>query len=235
MTTATANILFTDVEGSTELRARLGEAAADKLFLDLERLLRRLVERHRGRVVKTAGDGVMAAFESASDAVHAAVVMQQAVSRRPDGVRFRVGLAAGDVSWEDDDCFGLPVVTAARPSSRPLRTFGGQLLLQGACAAVLRLAQQDHPHFGQGFVELSALVAKLRQLQARIDVAPVAPQGLSIRALRVVIQAHQGGDVRLDDAAAAGTDPPTLSSSAGARPARHVLWAADPYQPSSRD
>ena len=79
MATSTATILFTDVEGSTELRARIGEAAADRLFVDHERRLTPLVERRGGRVVKTAGDGIMAAFESASDAVTAAVDMQRAV------------------------------------------------------------------------------------------------------------------------------------------------------------
>jgi len=114
MATSTATILFTDVEGSTELRAGLGEAVADRVFLDHERRLTATVERHRGRVLKTAGDGIMAAFESASDAVAAAVDMQRAVSRSADDILMRVGIASGDVSWEDGDCFGLPVVTAAR-------------------------------------------------------------------------------------------------------------------------
>lgn len=126
MTTATANILFTDVEESTELRSRLGEAAADRVFVEHERLLTRLVERQHGRVVKTAGDGIMAAFDSASDAVQAAVHMQQAVARRPGGLRIRIGIAAGDVSWENNDCFGLPVVTAARLETAAQ---GGQILV----------------------------------------------------------------------------------------------------------
>lgn len=118
MATSTATILFTDVEESTQLRAQLGEAAADKLFLDLERRLTGLVQRRSGRVLKTAGDGVMAAFESASEAVNAAIDMQRTMQRRDDGVRLRVGIASGDVSWEGNDCFGLPVVTAARLQSR---------------------------------------------------------------------------------------------------------------------
>src|ERR1051325_6779371 len=99
MATSTATILFTDVEGSTELRAGLGEAVADRVFLDHERRLTATVERHRGRVLKTAGDGIMAAFESASDAVAAAVDMQRAVTRSADDILMRVGIASGDVSW----------------------------------------------------------------------------------------------------------------------------------------
>jgi len=136
MATATANILFTDVEESTELRARLGETAADRVFVDHERLLTRLVEHQHGRVVKTAGDGVMAAFDSASDAVQAAIHVQQAVARRPEGLRIRIGIAAGDVSWENNDCFGLPVVTAARLETAAK---GGQILV----SQVVRLLAGD--------------------------------------------------------------------------------------------
>ncbi len=124
--TATATVLFTDVEGSTELRSQIGEAAADRLFRDNERRLSGIIERRRGRVVKTAGDGVMAAFESASDAVTAAIDMQRAVFRRGEGLRLRIGIASGDVSWESGDCFGLPVVTAARLETAAQ---GGQILV----------------------------------------------------------------------------------------------------------
>ena len=126
MATSTATILFTDVEASTELRARLGEAAADRLFLDHERRLAATVERNNGKVLKTAGDGIMAAFESASDAVAAAVDMQRAAARRDDEIRVRIGIASGDVSWEGGDCFGLPVVTAARLEAHAA---GGQILV----------------------------------------------------------------------------------------------------------
>ena len=126
MTTATATVVFTDVEDSTSRRAQIGEAAADQLFLGLERSLAELVQRHRGRVLKTAGDGIMAAFDSASDAVGAAVDMQRAVGRRDDGLRVRVGVASGDVSWEGEDCFGLPVVVAARLQAAAA---GGQILV----------------------------------------------------------------------------------------------------------
>src|SRR5205085_835913 len=126
MATSTATILFTDVEGSTELRSRIGESAADKLFVDHERRLRTLVERHGGTVVKTAGDGIMASFGSASDAILAAIDMQRSTERRDDGMRVRAGIASGDVSWENGDCFGLPVITAARLENHAT---GGQILV----------------------------------------------------------------------------------------------------------
>ena len=117
-TTGTATIVFTDLAGSTELRSGLGEEAADELRREHDAALSEVVAAHRGRVVKGGGDGIMAAFESASDGVAAAVGMQQAVHelgrRHRLRLAIRVGVSAGDVSWENGDCFGLPVVEAAR-------------------------------------------------------------------------------------------------------------------------
>ena len=119
--TGTATIVFTDMVGSTALRSRLGEQAADDLRREHDAMLGAVVDAHRGRVVKGAGDGIVASFDAASDAVAATVVMQQtvhALARRTRlGLSLRVGISAGDVSWEDGDCFGLPVVEAARLES----------------------------------------------------------------------------------------------------------------------
>ena len=119
--TGTATIVFTDLVGSTALRSRLGEQAADDLRREHDAALADVVVTHRGRVVKGAGDGIMAAFDSASDAVVASVAMQRAVAamgrRRRLELAIRVGISAGDVSWENGDCFGLPVVEAARLES----------------------------------------------------------------------------------------------------------------------
>jgi class 3 adenylate cyclase/DNA-binding CsgD family transcriptional regulator len=151
--TSTATILFTDVEESTELRARLGEASADRLFVDHERRLVAAVERRGGKVLKTAGDGIMAAFESASDAVASAVDIQRATARRDDDIRVRIGIASGDVSWEGNDCFGLPVVTAARLEAHAA---GGEILV----SQVVRWLAGDRSNAtfeGIGAVELKGL------------------------------------------------------------------------------
>jgi hypothetical protein len=126
VTTTTSTIVFVDMVGSTALRARLGEEAADRLFRLHQRSLGDVVSAHLGRVVKTAGDGIMAAFDSATDAVRATVAIQQSAGCGEDGVRLRLGVAAGDVSWEEGDCSGLPVVTAARLEAR---AEAGQILV----------------------------------------------------------------------------------------------------------
>lgn len=73
-------VLFTDLVGSTELRDRLGEEGADELRRKHDQLLAGAVEANNGRVVRGVGDGIMATFAGAADAV-AAEAIQQAVDR----------------------------------------------------------------------------------------------------------------------------------------------------------
>ena len=118
-TTGTATVMFTDLVGSTGLRSRLGDEAADAVRRTHDTLLRSAVERCSGRLVKGLGDGGMATFAAASDAVAAACEVQQAAdvhNRRSTGdrIELRIGLSAGDVLWEGDDCFGRPVIEASR-------------------------------------------------------------------------------------------------------------------------
>ena len=115
----TATILVTDLVGSTELRVRLGEERADLLRRTHDDLLRTAVDAEGGTLVKGLGDGVLAMFAGAADAVAAAVAIQQAAyahnREAPDEpLDIRIGLSAGDVSVEDGDCFGTPVVEASR-------------------------------------------------------------------------------------------------------------------------
>ena len=100
---ATQTILFTDLVSSTALRSRLGEERADELRRVHDQLLTEEVEFYSGRVVKGGGDGIMAVFGASSEAVAAAVAMQQAVTRysyRADRIAemtVRIGLSVGDV------------------------------------------------------------------------------------------------------------------------------------------
>ncbi|HLF41721.1 MAG TPA: AAA family ATPase, partial [Acidimicrobiia bacterium] len=114
----TVTVLFTDLVGSTDLLSRLGEATFDGVRRSHFSALRQAIGRHRGEEVKTLGDGVLAAFGSAADAVACAASVQQSVERWSRSGRaplaVRVGLALGEVSFEDDDVFGAPVVEAAR-------------------------------------------------------------------------------------------------------------------------
>jgi class 3 adenylate cyclase len=118
-TVGTVTVMFTDLVGSTEIRSRVGEDAAEALRAIHDEVLTEAIAAHGGQVVKHLGDGLMATFTSAAGAVAAAVAMQQELdlrNRRSDAERMqlRVGISIGDVSFEGDDCFGLPVVEAQR-------------------------------------------------------------------------------------------------------------------------
>jgi class 3 adenylate cyclase len=130
-TSGLVTILFTDLVGSTALSQDVGDEVADDLRRDHFQVLRQAIGRTGGSEVKTIGDALMVSYPGAADAVAGAVAMQQGVdlhNRRSDGPRLemRVGISAGDASFEDDDWFGTPVVEAARLCSA---ADGGQILV----------------------------------------------------------------------------------------------------------
>jgi len=111
-------IIFTDVEGSTALTQRLGDAKARELLRQHERIVREALKSHGGSEVKTMGDGFMASFSSASKALECAIAMQRAFAERNESaeepIKVRVGLNAGEPIAEDEDLFGTAVNLAAR-------------------------------------------------------------------------------------------------------------------------
>ena len=117
-TTRTLSILVTDLVGSTAMLTSVGQDEYELLRRRHVADLRNAVRRHHGREVKTLGDGMLATFDSASDAARSAIVMQQIVERavrRGIGVPMRVAIALGDVDVDDDDdVHGFPVVEATR-------------------------------------------------------------------------------------------------------------------------
>ncbi len=118
MSTEGATVLFTDMVGSTALTSALAPDAADELRREHFSILRQAIAEAGGTEVKNLGDGVMVAFSSTTAALSCAVAMQQGVERdnrdREHSVGLRVGLSAGEVTREDDDYFGEPVIEAAR-------------------------------------------------------------------------------------------------------------------------
>src|SRR6516165_7781141 len=119
----TATVMFCDMVGSTAQRVALGDDAADRVAAALDVMLRDDIARHDGRVVKGTGDGVMAVFDSTSDALAAAIEAHQAAelhNRRVTDVErlvLRIGISAGDVQLVANDCHGTAVVEAARLES----------------------------------------------------------------------------------------------------------------------
>jgi class 3 adenylate cyclase len=161
----TATILVTDLVGSTQLRIQLGEERADELRRLHDRLLHTAIESNSGTVIKGLGDGVLAMFSGAADAVAAAVSIQRAAyahNRSTPGevLDIRIGLSSGDVSLEGGDCFGTPVVEASRLCGVAL---GGNIL----AADIVRLLAR-----GRGGHVFTA--AGERELKGLPDPVPVA-------------------------------------------------------------
>ena len=112
-------IPFTDVEGSTRYWDSLGDTRG-RLMIDLHnRLIYPVIKRHRGRIVKTIGDSIMASFKSPENAMRASIGIQQILDRRrKEDKRFRlkvrIGIHTGKALVEHKDIFGDMVNVAAR-------------------------------------------------------------------------------------------------------------------------
>ena len=114
--TATRTVLFTDIEGSTDLLSRLGDLAMRQVTREVEEMTRRSLRAHDGQEVKTMGDGVMAWFTMASAALDAAIDLQRSLDERRSElhVKVRIGISAGEPIAEGDDLYGTTVNQAAR-------------------------------------------------------------------------------------------------------------------------
>src|SRR5947208_3387093 len=112
----TAVILFADISDSTALTERLGDAAFRAKARDLDAVLRTMIREHSGTPIegKLLGDGVLAVFTSARQAIEAALAC--ATAGDDAGLPLHLGLHAGDVIREDNNVYGGAVNIASRIS-----------------------------------------------------------------------------------------------------------------------
>jgi predicted ATPase/class 3 adenylate cyclase len=149
---ATLTFLFTDLEGSTRLWERFPQTMKGALERH-DSILQTAVTAAGGQVVKTTGDGLMAVFGSAAEAVRACLDAQRALKEEPwpeTGVlRVRMGVNSGEAQPRGDDYFGPAVIRGARIMAVG---HGGQVLLSGASAALVANQLPD----GATLVDLGA-------------------------------------------------------------------------------
>jgi class 3 adenylate cyclase len=111
-------VLFTDIVGSTEMTARLGDTAALELVRAHDALVRRGLDAHGGREVKHTGDGIMASFDTVANAVRAAADIQRRFvaynAEASESISVRIGIDAGEPVTEHNDLFGSTVQLASR-------------------------------------------------------------------------------------------------------------------------
>jgi class 3 adenylate cyclase len=110
-------IMFTDIVGSTALIGSIGDVAAKDVVLEMDRVVRTELAKTGGAAIDHTGDGIMASFASARDAVGCAIAIQRSVSSREPHdppIRVRVGIAAGEPIEDDERLFGAAVNLASR-------------------------------------------------------------------------------------------------------------------------
>jgi class 3 adenylate cyclase len=122
-----ATVLFTDIVGSTERAAELGDRRWRDLLDTHDETVRRQLKRFRGHEVKTAGDSFLATFDGPGRAILCACAIRDAV--RALGMEVRAGLHTGEIERRGDDVAGLAVHIGARVASC---AGPGEVLVSGA-------------------------------------------------------------------------------------------------------
>ncbi len=158
----TVTILFTDIEGSTEMTERLGDLRWVEVLREHNAIVRRQVAECGGFEVKAEGDGFMLAFQSARTALQCAIEIQRALAERNDQaaepMHVRIGLHTGEAIKEGEDFFGKHVILAARIAGRAK---GGQILVSSLLKELTESAGDIE--FGEGReVELKGLAGPHR-------------------------------------------------------------------------
>lgn len=110
-----ATVLFTDIVGSTERAAELGDGRWREVLTEHDRLARREVESQRGRLVKTTGDGLLASFDGPARAISAATTLRKRLA--PLGLDIRAGVHTGECERIGEDLGGIAVHIGARVGS----------------------------------------------------------------------------------------------------------------------
>jgi class 3 adenylate cyclase len=107
-----ATVLFTDIVSSTERAAQLGDRRWHDVLDSHDRLATEQIEAHRGRLIKTTGDGILATFDGPARAIRAAGSIATGV--RTFGIDIRAGLHTGEVELRGEDVGGIAVHLASR-------------------------------------------------------------------------------------------------------------------------
>ena len=115
-------VMFTDIEGSTDLVTARGDPTARAIFIEHEELVTASLDRHSGRLVRRLGDGMLSVFSSCRKAATCALDIQRGVEEHCRGnpdkkFRLRIGLSVGEVAEQQGEIYGAAVHSAARITS----------------------------------------------------------------------------------------------------------------------
>ena len=138
----TVTILFSDIENSTSMNSELGDEKWVRLLGAHDELLHTYIDKHRGHVVKSQGDGYMVVFSTPELALSASLDIQRALNAKRQRsrrlrwhpIRVRMGLHTGTAIERDGDWFGRNVAKAARVAAM---ADGGEIMVSSELAAKL--------------------------------------------------------------------------------------------------
>ena len=196
-----AAILAADVAGYSRLMGADEEGTLERLKALRRELLDPRIAEHRGRIVKTTGDGMLVEFGSVVDAVRCAVAVQQAMAERnavdpPDRrIEFRVGINLGDVIFDGEDLFGDGVNIAARLEG--LAEPGGICISEDAFRQVRGEIEAEFADIGEQ--RLKNIARPLRVYRVRLGEVPATdtPAALALPdkpSIAVLPFANMSGD-----------------------------------------
>jgi class 3 adenylate cyclase len=137
-----ATVLFTDIVDSTRRAAELGDQRWRRVLDSHDQLARQSVERHRGTLVKTTGDGILATFDGPGRAVRCALAFASAAGQI--GIPLRAGLHTGEIEMRGRDIGGIAVHAAARvmAQAKPGETLVSRVVTDLVAGAGLGFAER---------------------------------------------------------------------------------------------
>ena len=121
-------LMFTDVEDAHAVADRVGEPRWSELMRDHRAMVEQVVTHHDGKIVRSRGDGHMAAFQSSHAGLNSAIDIQRTFAENPI-LRVRTGVHSGFVIVNGEDYLGRNVVLGARIADRAR---GGEILVSSA-------------------------------------------------------------------------------------------------------
>jgi adenylate cyclase len=190
-----AAILAADVAGYSRLMGADEEGTLRQLKAHRKELVDPKISEHRGRIVKTTGDGMLVEFVSVVDAVRCAVDIQRDMAERNANVpaesciRFRVGINVGDVISDNNDIYGDGVNVAARLEA--LAEPGGIMVSRNVYDQVRDKLRFDFEDMGEQMVKNIARPIGVHRVSLVENAAPIVVKGAAVAAKTEVASANR--------------------------------------------
>jgi class 3 adenylate cyclase/pimeloyl-ACP methyl ester carboxylesterase len=142
-----ATVLFTDIVDSTRRAAEMGDNVWHRVLDEHDLAAQRIVAQHRGSLVKTTGDGILATFDGPGRAIRCALALEAATTRI--GLQVRAGLHTGEIELRDGDISGIAVHAAARvmAKSEPGEVLVSRVVTDLVAGAGLKFSERGAHEF----------------------------------------------------------------------------------------